>query len=815
MNNFYKKIILLIVVFSVLSISCGIYYLNSVLLPTTVKTVMIDEVEAFTQKKFYLSSLKFSIFKGIVMTGPVLYGDGKIVFTAKEISFSFLPMLFFKKEILVPSMKIESPKILIERKADSSVNILDMVHSKYVSKSDFKVILNKVMLKNTEINFKDYTMTPVFSGALNRVNAYLYLSLPDKIKFDLSVEADKASSLSLDSSGEYIMPSKELKLKAAGKNISLKEFERYYEKSGISFPDGKIDCVADIKFKDGTADAYIEANGRGVSILKDKISAKCDAGLKANVVYNTSDGNIATSGYFDIKKMDIYGIEVAGGVKNMKGVVKFTNMTLSSEDLKADIFGVPVKMNITLDNAERKIFDINISSGLKLSTLQSILKDRFDIVLPADIGGGGKIVINIRNNLAEKDKPPRIDGTLRFDNAIMSVDKGRHLIESVNGEAYFTPNRITWSDLALRYKNKDYRTSGAITNFQAPGITMEISSDGLELDMIFAVKGSTVALSKFSGQYLNSKFSLSGQADIADTSRVKADINGEINTSTDDLETVFSESREKFEKLKLKSDKLRADFRLKGVLGDLKSSSIDAKIFSDSISIYDLKPTDIVIDYIQRDGVADIRSAHSFLYGGTIDATGRLDFSSEKMKYSINADIQGVKIERLKSDTVFKDKDLAGVIKANAYLSGSYGDLSNMKGSGKIIIINGKLWQLDLLKGIGVLLFTSDFGNIIFKEGYCNFAISDRSFFTDDLALWSDLVNMRGAIKMGFDNSVTGSLKAELREEAMWGGTKKNIVEAIGKYSIIDVKGTLKDPKYTVKPDMSNVVDNIANIFSQ
>jgi len=47
--------------------------------------------------------------------------------------------------------------------------------------------------------------------------------------------------------------------------------------------------------------------------------------------------------------------------------------------------------------------------------------------------------------------------------------------------------------------------------------------------------------------------------------------------------------------------------------------------------------------------------------------------------------------------------------------------------------VNGKLWQLDLFRGIGAILFKRDFNSVIFKEGSCAFVVKDKNAFMNDL----------------------------------------------------------------------------------
>ena len=141
--------------------------------------------------------------------------------------------------------------------------------------------------------------------------------------------------------------------------------------------------------------------------------------------------------------------------------------------------------------------------------------------------------------------------------------------------------------------------------------------------------------------------------------------------------------------------------------------------------------------YSQQSGIADIPFMHLSLYDGSMDAVGKINLTSENLPYWLNADIKGIKLEKLKLDTPVKDKDISGIIQAQAEISGFSNDLSRLNGAGTVLITEGRLWQLDLFKGIGTLIFTSDFTNVVFNQGSCAFVIQDKYIFKKPILIRS------------------------------------------------------------------------------
>ena len=801
----FKKTLIVLIVILILAASFGIFYLNEVVLPTDVKAAIVGELRDATRKDVSLASIKFDIFKGLVLKDLAVYDGPSPVVSAKEISFGFLILPFFRREVIMPAIYIESPAIFLERRADNSINLADLIPKEYAPKRNFRIIVRKIILKNAKVNFIDRTLEPAFTKDVGALDAFIYFSFPEKIEFDIGF-ADA------DLSGEYLITEKELNLKAAVNNVPLKEFEKYYEKSGVSFNEGAADLNIKAQYKEGILSADVDASGKDLVFSQGPVSGKLDSNLKGNFQYSFTGKKFTYTGALSVNNLDLTGAPFAERIDGIKGEAAFSDSSLSSDKLSAKIFDMPVELKTNLTSS---LFDVYITSEMGLRPLQELLKDKFGITVPADLDGKGRVYLAMQYKLGTAE-PPAISGALDLSGGTIKWRKDKPPLEDINGVVGFTANHLTWSGLDVRYGDTDYTTSGTLTNFETPGVQMELASDDLKLKTVFAVNDKLVTLSRFAGRYKNSEFSIAGTVDLDLPSGpgMGADIRGNLDIDTGDLKSALKELKGKFERMKI-GGRFRAEFGLSGNAKDLKYCSIDAKVTSNSFSLYDLKPTNLIIEYTQKSGVGLVTRIHSFLYGGTLDAAGKIDLAAKDMPYSFSADIKGVRLEKLKTDTVFKDKDIAGMIRLQTKISGFSDDLGRLTGSGRFAISNGKLWELNLFKGLGVLIFTSDFSEIIFRDGICNFEIKEKAVSTDDMRLKSDLINMYGSVKVDFSNNINASLKAEIPAEAMEPGVRKNIATALGKYSRIAIVGTLKEPKYQVRPDVAGVVEDIRGIFSE
>ena len=105
-----------------------------------------------------------------------------------------------------------------------------------------------------------------------------------------------------------------------------------------------------------------------------------------------------------------------------------------------------------------------------------------------------------------------------------------------------------------------------------------------------------------------------------------------------------------------------------------------------------------------------------------------------------------------------------------------------------------------------------DVGNVVFKECAPEFTIRDKFIYIGDINMKSDLLDINGPMRIGFDGTIKSTLKAEFSESSKASGAS-NARVTLGRCSLIDVTGSLKDPQYKIRPDVQNIVECITEHF--
>ncbi|MFH1440476.1 MAG: AsmA-like C-terminal domain-containing protein [Candidatus Omnitrophota bacterium] len=706
-----KKKIFITIAALIFIVFTGIIYLNYVILPVKVKNLLIEGIEKSTQKKAKIDSLQFNIFKGLVLRGVSVYDKGNEILKLKEAVCGFLIWPVFKKNIIIPSITLKSPEIFAQRNSDGTFNLAKSFPvSTEKSSSDnkdngFKVFIYTIQVIDGRINFKDNTISPVFTKNIDNLDLKMNLSLPAKVKFNAGLNIISHPPAAVTITGEYNIIEKQLLSKISLKDLSPKDYSAYYHNAAVEALEGQIDGLIELSLKDKNLNINLNALTKKLKLSKNNLSAVLDSVLKVNYVFFIS-----------------------------------------------------------------------------------------------------------------QDKKPDYSGSIIINNCKFSGSQFMEAINDLSADIKFDTDGLNWENFNFKYLNTDYSSLGKLTDFASPRISAQLSSLDGQLDASLAVNGKIIKVDNLSGKYIDSSFSAAGNFNLADSPGLDADIKADMDIELNNLSKAMKEFNVKVPEIKI-SGPVHVDASASGNIKDFKSCNIKAVFSADKLSVFGLKTGDFILDYTQKDYLAEFSRMHLSLYDGALDATAKINLDSPKYPFEGDITIQGVKIEKLKMDTALKDKDISGTVSGTAGFNANILEFFNLTGAGNILISDGKLWQLDLLKGVGSLIFMSDFTNVVFKRAGCDFNIKDKHIFTDNLELNSNLCDITGKATIGFDKSIDAILNVQLSQLVQLKGAVKDIAAMVigtaGKFTEVKITGTLDSPKYKFKPatSINDIIGGIKDIF--
>ncbi len=794
-----KKLIHVLVFFTAV-IAAAALYIGAITLPVKINTMIIEGLEKATGKKVLIGSMKFNIIEGLALEDLVVYDRNAIIVWAKRASCG-IPLY---------AVTIDSAAIYVERRSDDSLNILELFAPEYRPNTVGAAAVRRIIIKNARAIFIDRTLDPAYKERFDNVFMDMKYLPPDKVALNLSCDIPAKIPIHIKFSGVYCPSSGELAGRAGVKDLDLNEFKDYYRSANISFPQGAVDAEADLGIKDDAIELYVDGRLKGLSVNRDSLRIKLDSLIKLTARYELKDKTFEYAGKLDVRRMDLADIEAVGSLENIKADVEFNDSRLWSENIIADVYGMRWKARVNIFNFTAPIVDIYADSEAHLSAIQKMLKEEFNIKLPTDIAGKADISLAIQTQPAQ---PLKMNGYIVLRGATVSLGSGNFPIEDVTGEVQFDLNGAKWSGINLKYRRTPYVSSGSLKDFGAPKIELEAASKELSLKSVFSVHGPAIEIASLKGRYFDSTFSAAGKMSFGRPKSVGADITGTLELELNDLNKMIKGSVG-LQKMK-PYGKIMAEGSINGDALDLKTCGIRAKVKSSGMDIYGLKLTDVIIDYAQAEGLGQMKSMRALFYGGSLYASGKADWTAKALPYSINADAKDVKLEDLKKDTGFKDIGVSGSIKAMAALTGTFKDAARPAGTGRVSIANGKLWQLNLFKGLGSLIYTNDFSDIVFSEGSCDIKLVQKGLIINNFMLKSELLDLYGSGTIGFDRAVNAILRPEVKEEAVDYGARGAIAMAVSGNTVIEITGTVEKPEYKTKADLADVMGGIADALFQ
>jgi len=807
-----KKFIIITLIL-VLILSGGIVYLNKVILPQKLKSLIVLAIEKQTGKDVTLKSLEFSLFRGLILRDLVITDNQNVILSTRQATCSIFIWPILKKQIIIPSITLKSPYIFLERRQDKSFNLqsLFIPANAAAKKSGFSVSVFKINVSGGDLVFQDDSLSAKFKKEIKNIQLNLHLGLPASVKFNFRGEIKNNPLVSIVASGQYKILTQELSCAIAIKDLAVQEFKAYYNDLG-DLASGLVDLEGKINLKKQLLRADIIAKSSNLVLVKEKLKAQLNANLQIKIDYDLLAKKLGFDGACDILQADISGVDILGDIKNLRGKFAFNQRSLVADSLKAELLGKQFEIKLGIKDFKTPV--LSIDTDLDLSFMPNLLKDKFDLSVISS--ASGKAALTIKAHPAETGAWI-LQGSMDIQGASLKLDKQNIPVENISATLGFSQDSLSWENAKFKYQSTDYQTSGALANFSKPAINLKLFSADLSLSGDFYLLDKKIKIGQLKGKYLDSQFLISGNIDNTDPSKPEVDLSGKVNLELNNLNKILDKQYPAIKSMKL-SGQVDGQFNLTGSPADFKNCYLKANFTSNNFSLYSLNTQSLTLDFFQDQKIAKIAALRVGFYDGLIEASGALNLDAPNLACQLELKAVGIKLEKLKMDTASKNKNIAGVLGGELKLNGFLGDLSKTSGAGSFSISEGKLWELNLLQGIGKLLFAKDLGSITFSECSSKFLVKDKFVYTDSLKLKSNIANLTGPIKIGFDNSLEGALDVEIISEMVQvSGTLKDITTALagqaGKFGVIKLSGTLKDPKYSFRPAVGNIIKGLTDVI--
>ena len=807
-----KKFIIIAVILFLIIFNATVY-LNKVLLPEKIKSLIISTLAKQTGKNVTLKSLEFSIFRGLVLRDLVIADKQNVILSTRQATCAIFIWPIFKKQIIFPSIDLKDPYIFLERRADGSFNLQDLfaLAKPAAKKSDFSVAVFKLAISNGNVVFQDNALAMVPKKEIKNIQLILQLGLPVKVRFNFFAELINQPPVLINASGEYKILSQELMCSIVFKNLSTSEFSAYYGDFS-NLVSGLIDLQAQVNLKSKLLQVQLTAKGDNLIITKDNLKAKLNSKLQSKFDYNLETKKFEFSGACDIAQTEISGLEFLGQIKNLSGKFIFNQNSLIANALKAELLGSLFEIKLEVKDFGARA--LNINTDFDLSILPAIAKDKFNFSWVNSASGRAALAVQIH---PDSQGGWVVQGSLDIAGGRLKLVKLDSWIEDVGARVEFSQQGLSWADTKFKYQGINYQSSGALADFSAPKVKLKLYSKEVSVDGDFDLGDKKIKIGQLQGKYLDSQFLVSGDVYRSDPAKPQVDLSGRINLKLSDLNKLLEKAYPGIKAMS-PSGRLDIQFNLSGPAADFKNCYLQARATSSNFSLYGLQATDLSLDFLQEQRIAKIPTFYIAFYDGVIQGSGALNLNSQDFAYQLELRGSEINLEKLKNDTTSKHQNISGIFLGEIKLNGAGSDLNKLDAAGSFAISQGRLGGLNLFQGIGKLLLAKDLGNIEFSGCTCAFLLKDKFIYTDKLKLTSSIINLAGPLKIGLDSSLEGALDVEILSKLVpLEGTFKDVTTAIigqgGKFGVIKLSGTVFSPQYAFKAEIANIIQGLAEMF--
>ncbi|MFA5090795.1 MAG: AsmA-like C-terminal region-containing protein [Candidatus Omnitrophota bacterium] len=821
-----RNIIIAIILFLVAGVTCGIIYLNKVYLPTKIKNQLIKGLEDSLGYNVEISRVKYSIFEGIIIENISVYDKVKdkanTVLEVPRTSFNFLLLPILKeKKVIIPGIHIKSPSLYIRYQTDNQFNLSRIsAHPPKqgeTGKSGYSFLVYKITISKASVIFEDEHFNPRITRAIKDLDINLGISKFTKIAFSAkgNITGGKGPVSKLALKGDYNFLAKELNAKLNLANLAIPDLNPYLFLLPLYIPSGTItNADLGIKFKDKIAGLNGSMDIKELIMHQDKTIFKGDINISPNLNYSLEKKSLDYKIRLNLLKDNLSGIPYVDKLNNVSGYIDIAPDRLWTDNLNLQVLDANLAIKGALDNFKAPYLKVEVS-------IPEVKLENITPLFPAfekniTISGNAKAHINMDGNI----KAPGLNMKARLDvaNAKLENTALKEPVSDIKGTINLTSSTAYSKGLTFNYRGTAYNLDAGVIDFQAPRVNLTLTSKDMNLESDIKIKDKLVSINKLNGKYIDSAFDITGDLDINDSTNPLFNLSTKIKVNSKDI-LVFlpQKTSDSLDKVKLEAE-LNIAGTLQGRAKDYKKWEINLENSKGNFSLYNLKFSDLYFILSQKDGLLSISQFSASGYSGILKAGFAANLNAATPPYTVKLELSALDLAKLKPDLKIKE-DIAGILEIRVDSTGNFKGTEQIKGRGYLTVKDGRLWKLNLFKGIGELLFLPVYEKIVFSQATADFDIQDNFIQTDNLKLTSDMMALDCKGKLGFNGELDFTVYTQVNKELIRDSSDMRkfataVLGQLGSALTIRITGTIQKPSYKVIPVAMDIIKSIKDFIS-
>ncbi len=524
----------------------------------------------------------------------------------------------------------------------------------------------------------------------------------------------------------------------------------------------------------------------------------------------------AYEGSFKLDNADLNGTPI-GDIGGIKGSISFKNDQAWTSELTFNALGMPARLKGKLHDFGRPSVDVDINVERFDLTKAPVIVPRFFSQNQLTIEGTAEKADISYKGLISDAANADVRFTAHLTGASLNSGKLNQSASELFGRIDYKKDFFAWKNLKALYRDKNYVLTGRLTDFHKPRIETTLASKNLKLTTHFDYTDQMIAIDKLTGIYEHMVFDVKGTSKPSGDGRPLLDLTGDVEVDLEHLPALVPSWAEQ-----LKPYRLSGDLKIKGQFaGDpvhWQDWRFNLTGGSPQFYMWGLKIRNLKFNAVQKDNRIKPLHVWGNFYGGEFNAIASVDLAKEDLPCDFIMRISNADLSQLKGDTPFKKQDIDGKLSSTLLLEGPAVDLRKLKGKGGIQINEGRLWELDLLKGLGGILLIPEYKNIVFNEAGMNFTVNEGLVLTENLQLLSKSLTLYGRGNMDFDQNINLILTPDFNTSVIADSAslKKGstaIITGTQQFMSIDVTGTLSKPQYKVNKSPGRILQKTGGII--
>ena len=784
----------LLIIFILTLLLSLLYYMVNIFLPARIEQETVRFIKNSLGKEIRISRVNIDVFKGIYFKDIRVYEEDTGILYLEIGQLKLVPFLLtsIPKKKLISSLYIENAYFNLKRNENKELNLpsLDV----FVRNSP--ILVKKVSVNNLTLDYEEKKED--FKQRFNGIEFVGDFSLSGVLKLKLDWQDNLACR------AEYRLTTRDLDADILLRDIDLSGFKPLLKNTGF-----RKGLVKKAKISLSGKKIYslkMESIIEDFSLVKEDVEINGDLDLFCDMTYSKENTLYDVRG--DIHNGRINGVFYVGNLSEVNGHFNLDKEALNIRSLQARIGGHKIKARgkVSADSLRSFLFKVYIN--LPLAQFVDLLKYARPFSFDYDEGGEISSKFVIKGNLMKKEAD--YYGTYDIDKA--SLGK----LNDIRIKGTLSKNRLTVKEGSFDYMGMPIEIEGILNDFTCPDLTFFLGNSLWQVDVNAKCNKDKITLSKLLLRGKQTNILSKASIEIKKEPLLKVEGDGVLSLGEAcNMLKLFKLNCPVLTKLNPQG-LLQIKFK---ACGGLDISKWEVKLIGQSpnVQAYNLSGKITQLDLYKDRDKFTVSPLVAQLQEGMMDFRVRLDFLNNSGL--VNLILNDIDLSRIREQLALSCKELAGLMSFEGYIKTD--DLSrwdNLKGTGKVLVKNGFIWEMSLLKGLGEILFIPDYDDIEFEEGYSDLILEDNNIIFENLELNSWKMDLIGAGKISLKGDAHFMLFPEFNPKliAVSDGLRKVTTEFLGKSGlVIEVKGNIKEQNltYNMKPLFLSPLKAIKDFF--